>query len=100
MRDMAHVHEFDWAAMVGFAEREAEVLLPVLTEATLSLADICEREGLAVRRILDVGSGPGVATTVLAERFQSATVVAADGSREMLERAEARARGLGLWSAC
>lgn len=39
-----------------------------------------------VRRIIDLGSGPGVGTAVLAERFPDATVVAVDGSAAMLDR--------------
>lgn len=82
--------------MVAFAELEGEVLLPFLAETASLLAGLCEREGLEVGRIVDVGSGPGVGTCVLAERFPSATVVAADGSAEMLANAQARAARLGL----
>jgi SAM-dependent methyltransferase len=91
-----HDPEFDWAALVGFAEAEAELLTPFLVEATSMLAEQCDRDGVDVRRILDVGSGPGVGTCVLARRFPSATVVAADGSPEMLARIEPRADRLGL----
>ena len=82
--------------MVAFAELEGEVLLPFLAETASMLAGLCGREGLDVRRVLDVGSGPGVGTCVLADRFPSATVVAADGSAEMLANVVARAAGLGL----
>jgi SAM-dependent methyltransferase len=91
-----HAHDLDWAAMVTFAELEAEVLLAFLAEATTVLADLTERKARDVRRILDVGSGPGVGTCVLAERFAAATVVAADGSPEMLANVAARAERLGL----
>lgn len=98
---MAHSHhhsdsEFDWAAMVEFAELDAEVLISLLDEATSLLADLCASDGLEVRRILDIGSGPGVGTCVLAERFPAATVIAADGTKEMLVNVEARAARLGL----
>lgn len=82
--------------MVAFAEREAEVLGSFLDEASSLLADLCDRGGLDVRRVLDVGCGPGVGTCVLAERFESAVVVAADGSPEMLENVTARAKRLGV----
>lgn len=92
----SHTHDFDWAAMVTLTEREAEVLGGFLAEATSSLADLAADYGLEVRRIIDVGCGPGVGTCALAQRFPEATVVAADGSAEMLESASARAARLGL----
>jgi SAM-dependent methyltransferase len=91
-----HAHDFDWDAMVGHAELDAEVLRPFLDEAIDELAGFADRDGLEVRRILDVGSGPGVATCALAERFAGASVVAADGSTEMLANVAARAERLGL----
>ena len=99
MAQHAHSHhppDLDWAALVAFAELEGEVLLPFLTGTASILAGLCEREGVDVRRVLDVGSGPGVGTCVLAERFPSAIVVAADGSAEMLAGAVARAERLGF----
>ncbi len=82
--------------MVEFAELEAEVLIAFLAEATSLLADVCTSDGLEVRRILDIGCGPGVGTCVLAGRFTSATVVAADGSTEMLANVVSRAQRLGV----
>ena len=92
----AHAHDFDWAAMVAFAELEAEALMSSISEAIASLSDLAARHGVDVRRVLDVGSGPGVATCALAERFPPASVVAADGSAEMLANAATRAARLGL----
>ncbi len=89
-------HDFDWAAMVSFAEADAEVLMSFLDGATSALADLAAEDGLDVLRILDVGSGPGVAACALAERFAGASVVAADGSAEMLANVETRAERLGL----
>jgi SAM-dependent methyltransferase len=91
-----HAHDFDWAAMVTLTEREAEVLGGVLEEATAAVARLAAGDGLEVRRIIDIGSGPGVGTCALAERFRAATVVAADGSAEMLESVTARAARAGL----
>ncbi len=82
--------------MVEFAEREAEVLIPFLSVAMSLLTDLSTKSGVEVRHILDIGSGPGVGTCVLAEHFPSATVVAADGSAEMLASVAARAARLGL----
>jgi SAM-dependent methyltransferase len=93
-----HPHDFDWDAMAEFAELDAEVLMPVLDEATSALLDVAGRDGLDVRRILDVGCGAGVATCRLAERFGKATVVAADGSSKMLASVAARAERLGVGS--
>jgi SAM-dependent methyltransferase len=70
--------------------------MPYVTETVSSIAALCRQDGLAVRRVIDVGSGPGVGTCVLAQQFDDADVVAVDGSKEMLERAEARADALGL----
>ncbi len=75
---------------------EAEVLLPYVTETARSVAEMCRQDGITVRRILDVGSGPGVAACELAQRFPSAEVVAADGSEALLAAAAARAESMGL----
>ena len=86
----------DWAAMAADVTREGEVLMPYLIETVSWIAALCRREGLDVRRIVDIGCGPGVGTCVLAQKFESAVVLAVDGSREMLECAAARAEALGL----
>jgi SAM-dependent methyltransferase len=91
-----HVHDLDWAAMVSFAELEGEVLISFLEDTASLLAGLAEQNGPDVHRILDVGSGPGVGTCVLAQRFPAATVLAADGSPEMLGNVAARAGRLGL----
>jgi SAM-dependent methyltransferase len=82
--------------MAARLELEGEVLLPYVTETAATLAEICRRDGIEVRRILDVGSGPGLAACELARHFASATVVAADASAALLERATARAAAAGL----
>ncbi|MGV9265472.1 class I SAM-dependent methyltransferase [Kitasatospora sp. NPDC003701] len=46
-----------------------------------------------VRRVLDVGSGPGVIAGLLAEVFPGAEVVAVDQSPALLERARVRSAG-------
>lgn len=51
------------------------------------LIDALDRGGVTGRRVVEVGSGTGLATQVLAERFGS--VLAADLSIEMLRRAPA-----------
>ncbi|GHF67465.1 SAM-dependent methyltransferase [Streptomyces mashuensis] len=82
--------DFDWAAMADLLENEAETHASYVRDALARL------DGPAPRRVLDVGSGPGVAACLLAERFPQAEVVAVDGEPELLARAEARARRLGV----
>jgi SAM-dependent methyltransferase len=89
-----HGDDFDWAAMAAHLEREGEVSLPCLTAAAQWLRGL--KAGTTARRVLDVGSGPGVAACLLAETFPAAEVVAVDGSGILLERAGERAAGAGL----
>src|SRR4051794_16420760 len=89
---------FDSAEMAAFAEMDGEIFLDLTRRATAVLADLCDRRGLEVRRVVDLGSGPGVGSCCLAERFALASVVAADGSTAMLDQAKARAARLGLAS--
>jgi SAM-dependent methyltransferase len=49
-----------------------------------------------VRRVVDVGSGPGVAAVMLAEAFPTADVTAFDGDPTLLEAAVERADGAGV----
>lgn len=95
-RPQHHDSDADWAAMAADVTLEGEVLMPYLTETASWIAALCRRDGLEVRRVVDIGSGPGVGTCVLAQQFEAAVVVAVDGSREMLEMTVARAEALGL----
>jgi SAM-dependent methyltransferase len=92
-----HGHDFDWDTMTADLELEGEVVAPYIAETAAWIAARRRDRGLGVGRVVDVGSGPGVGTCVLAEQFEQATVVAVDGSGALLERAVARAeeRGLG-----
>ncbi|OKJ65904.1 class I SAM-dependent methyltransferase [Streptomyces sp. CB02261] len=85
----------DWNAIAPLLERQAEIASPAYADAAAWLGTLAPAQG--VRRILDVGSGPGVVTTLLAEAFPAAEAVAVDGTPELLARALARAgaRGLG-----
>ena len=96
--DHGHDHRvhFDTPAAAEFAELEGEALLPIVETGVGHLAAECDRRGLAVRTIVDLGCGPGVGTGVLAGRFADAVLVATDGSDEMLARAAARAERLGF----
>ena len=90
-----HVH-FDAPEMVAHLELENEVLAPLNVAAIEIVAERCEQRRLDVRRVIDVGAGPGVVACALAERFPAATVAAVDGSATMLEHARARAERVGL----
>ncbi len=89
------VHQDDWDQVGDRLEGEAEVGLGFLEEAARWLADLVGDH--PVRRVMDLGSGPGVASCVFATTFPDAVVHAVDGSAPLLERAAGRAarRGLG-----
>ncbi|AXK32820.1 class I SAM-dependent methyltransferase [Streptomyces armeniacus] len=100
-------HNIDWEAMAAHLEAEAELLSPFIESAADWLRRaITEAEAGAngdgadgahgVRRVLDVGSGPGVVTCVLARTFPYAETVAVDQGSGLLERVAARAAEQGL----
>ncbi|MGW6535360.1 class I SAM-dependent methyltransferase [Streptomyces sp. NPDC055051] len=86
--------ELDWGRLAPLLERQAEVAGTAYREAAAWLGTLVPAAG--VRRLLDVGSGPGVVTTLLAEAFPYAEAVAVDATPELLERARARAEAQGL----
>lgn len=90
--DHVHLDESHWAAWADHAELEGEVLLAFVTSAAAAVAALVR----PVRRVLDVGSGPGVGTAELARRFPEAQVVAVDASPAMLDRVGGRAARLGV----
>ncbi len=77
-----------------------ELQLPALRDVAARLHGLLDGDGGTpaheVRRVLDVGSGPGVMACVFAEEFGAAEAVAVDGSRPLLDRALTRAAALGL----
>jgi SAM-dependent methyltransferase len=76
-------------------ENSGDLQLPVLRRTADRLKELLGPDK-QVRRILDIGSGPGVITCVLAEAFPDAEAVAVDGTPGLLDRALARAERLGL----
>ncbi|MFF8918769.1 methyltransferase [Streptomyces sp. NPDC015032] len=93
----AHHHDtadLDWEVMGPRLEQEAELSLPQYEEAARWIAGLPTAP--QVRRVLDIGSGPGVISCLLAEVFPEAEVVAVDGTPALLERTRARAQRLGL----
>ncbi|MEU2546159.1 class I SAM-dependent methyltransferase [Streptomyces roseolus] len=92
----SHGHDtgLDWGRLAPLLEAQAEVAGSAYREAAAWLGTLVPPSG--VRRLLDVGSGPGVITAVLADAFPYAEAVAVDGTPELLERARARAEARGL----
>jgi SAM-dependent methyltransferase len=84
--------DYDWASIGEEIERNAEVHHDYLDQAMDWLRGQVDEPA----RILDVGSGPGVAACALAETFGDAEVVAADRAPELLARAAKRAERLGV----
>ncbi|GAB2700685.1 class I SAM-dependent methyltransferase [Kitasatospora kifunensis] len=108
----AHAHnhggdDFDWAAMADLLELEGEVHGQYVQQAIAELQRLTapgdgdgDSDGgggdRTPRRILDIGSGPGVAACRLAQAFPAAEVTAVDGTAQLLARAEQRAARLGV----
>lgn len=93
-----HEAAFDSVQMAAMLDTEGELSGPLIGQAIASASRLlADRDG-SVRRVLDLGCGPGVATTALAEAFPGATVVAVDGSATMLASVDKRSgrAGIGL----
>lgn len=91
-----HLDEADWEALAAHTELEGELLLAFVSDSAHWIAELRGPEAPPVRRVLDIGSGPGVGTCELARLFPDAHVVAVDGSPAMLERTAQRAAAPGL----
>ncbi|OKK04344.1 SAM-dependent methyltransferase [Streptomyces sp. CB03234] len=92
-----HDHDdthMDWNEMLPLLEQGAELQGPLYRQAAAWLGELAPAAG--VRRILDIGSGPGVLSCLLAEAFPYAEVVAVDATPELLERTRERARAASL----
>jgi SAM-dependent methyltransferase len=83
----------DWAHRGQDLIADGEINAPMVDQALTWLAGRVP----GARHVLDIGSGPGVAACTLAELLPEATVLAVDGSPELLDLAGERAtqRGLG-----
>ncbi|MFD7834200.1 class I SAM-dependent methyltransferase [Streptomyces sp. NPDC059761] len=90
-----HSTELDWDVMATQLENGAELQLPGLRRTAAHLGELLGPSA-EVRRILDIGSGPGVMTCVLAEAFAGAETLAVDATPGLLDRTLARAEKLGL----
>jgi SAM-dependent methyltransferase len=90
-----HQHDsFDWAAQLARLELGEELHLPFFDQAVTWLHQL--RGDGRVDRILDIGSGAGVVSVVLARTFPEAAVVAVDGTPALLDAVTARAQRLSV----
>lgn len=91
-----HIGEADWRAMAENLELEGEVLLRFVTDTAARVEELRGPGAPPVRRVIDIGSGPGVGTCELARLFPHAQVIAVDSSPALLERAKQRAAEHGF----
>lgn len=93
-----HVHLDDahWEGLLAQTELEGELLVGFVTGTGERIKELRGPDAPAVRRVLDIGSGPGVGTCELARLFPEAQVVALDGSPATLARVRQRAEEKGL----
>jgi len=96
--DHGHVQidEAGWRELAAQTELEGELLLGFVTGTAGRVMELRGPEAPPVRRVLDVGCGPGVGTCELARLFPEAHVVAVDSSPGMLDRARQRVGTRGL----
>ncbi|MFI8852615.1 class I SAM-dependent methyltransferase [Streptomyces sp. 891-h] len=95
----SHAEDIDWEALSAALEREAELHLPALETAADWLRGLLGADSPGdgrVSRVLDIGSGPGVVTCLLAQRFPGAGTVAVDQAPGLLDRTLTRAAEQGL----
>jgi SAM-dependent methyltransferase len=86
-----HLDEAHWREWADQTESEGELLLAFVTDTARWVDELRGPDAPPVRRVIDIGSGPGVGTCELARLFPDAEVVAVDGSPAMLERVTRRA---------
>jgi SAM-dependent methyltransferase len=89
-----HHAEFDWAAQLTRLELGEELHQPFFEQAAAWLREL--RHPARTDRILDVGSGAGVVTAVLAHAFPAVELVAVDATPALLDAVTARAERLGI----
>lgn len=95
----AHAHGhggFHDERMAAFIEAEGALAAGITDQAIQGCVELLDTDRSSALRIADLGCGPGVATTQLAEAFDGASVVGVDGSQAMLERAGERAARHGV----
>ncbi|MFJ1886063.1 hypothetical protein [Streptomyces sp. NPDC088137] len=76
-----HDQDIEWDVLGVHREREAGLHAPALAQTMDWLRDLLRTNGggcTPVHRVLDIGSGPGLVTCLLAHTFPDAEVVAVD----------------------
>ena len=91
-----HLDEADWREWADQTEHEGQLLLAFVTDAIRWATELRGPDTPPVRRVIDIGSGPGVGTCELARLFPDAHVIAVDASPAMLDRVRKRAAVHGL----
>lgn len=86
----------DWAEFGARLQLEGDVAMPIIAGAIARIAAAAQAADLTVDRILDLGSGPGIAAVALAAAFPSATAVAVDSSGPLLALVHERAVAKGV----
>ena len=72
-------------------EREGELSAGLMDDVLAIAERLFDGREAAVRRVVDLGSGPGVGTVALARAFPQAAIIAVDNSPAMLDLVAARA---------
>lgn len=75
-----HSAAFNDDRLAAALEADGELAAGLTDQAIALCTDLLDVDSTEVRRVVDVGCGPGVATSSLAEAFGSAMVVAVDRS--------------------
>lgn len=79
-----HSAAFNDDRLAAALEADGELAAGLTDQAIALCTDLLDLDSTEVRRVVDVGCGPGVATSSLAEAVGSAMVVAVDRSPVML----------------
>ncbi|MCW2949633.1 MAG: SAM-dependent methyltransferase [Thermoleophilia bacterium] len=91
-----HAFTFDSDRMAALLETEGELASGITDQAIALCIEFGDVDCSEVRRVTDLGCGPGVATSLLAAAFVNSIVVGVDASAVMLARAARRAELLGV----
>ena len=92
----SHTADMDWEAMADVLVREARLRASGVRQSAAWLGELLGPRAAEVARVLDVGSGPGVNSALLAQAFPTAEVVAVDSAPALLEHARQHAKAEGL----
>ena len=93
MAPTPHRHTAQWSDELDQLEREGHISAPMISDVIAWLVSTSARP---IEWVIDVGAGPGYAACAFAAALPQARVVALDPTRELLDRAEQRARDAGV----